>query len=601
MTLGKGWARAITIATAALFGAGGATTLTMAHSATSSPAAHAKKSATASSCKKRNKPAGVIKFSDWQFPDTLNQYQASASVDGEVYDTMLDYMTEYNNRAQLIPVLLAQLPTQKNGGISKNGKTITLHLRKGMHWSNGTEVTSRDVKFGWQVDMNPSTGPYCKGTCDVISRIDTPSKYIAVLHLKHIFATAIPVALPDVWPASWTGAWSNVQQAADKLAKDQSYNFEGSNYPTDGPYQVSQFSRNDRIVLTPMKYYSTLSCGAYVKNLIFAFYSSKDSMLAAADNDQTDITTNYTPADTPSLLAHKSAFKTYSLPSYNYEHLEMNVDQTYNGKANPLSNTNVRLAIALAIDKIGVTQSSLGLTAKQAAQVVGWTPWINTPQLTIPFADKAINGQWDPIQKKYVIPGRGKAVTDAKKLLASTPYKNGFTLDFTTTSGNPTRAQEEAVIAANLHQIGITVNPLFIPASTFFSDFAHNGTNHTGHFQITMFTSTLTPSFEDIKYRVQSQYIDREAAVKSSVNYNYSGIHDSILDRDLTKADQTYNKAQRTKLYDAVQVEMNRKAYWDILYFRPVIYTADSHVRNFLPGPASDEWNVYNWRAKGGS
>lgn len=591
MTLGKTWLRSVSTGAAVLLG------LSAAGLASASPthSTHVPKVATAK-CKTKNRATGIVKYSDWQFPDTLNPYQASASVDGEVYSATISTLTTYNQKSQLIPIMLTQIPSTKNGGVSKNGKNITLHLKPGMKWSNGQEITSRDVKFGWNVDMNPATGPYCKGTCDVISRIDTPSKYVAVLHLKNVFANAVPVALPDVWPTSWPGAWTNVQTAATKLAQDQSFNFEGTNYPTDGPYQVSAFARNDRVVLAPMKYYDTMTCGAYIKNLIFAFYSSKDSMIAAAINKQTDITSNYTPADLPTLLAHKSSFKTYNLPSFNYEHLELNTDQTYNGKPNPLSNLKVRQAIDLAIDKVGVTQSALGLTHKEALSIVGWTPWINTPSLTIAFADKAIKGQWDPIQKKYVAPGVGRALTDAKKLLSQTPYASGFTVDFTTTSGNPTRAQEESVIQANLARIGINVNPLFIPASTFFSDYAHNGTNHTGHFQITMFTSTLTPSFEDIKYRVQSQYIDREAAVKSAVNYNYSAIHDSLLDRDLTKADQTYSKAARTKLYDAVQVDMNQKAYWDILYFRPEQYTADKHVANFNPGPATDLWNMYAWK-----
>ncbi len=558
----------------------------------------AKKKGTPTKCAKRVKASGTVKYSDWQFPNTLNPYQASASVDAEVYDAMIRPLVAYNAKSHLYADLAAVVPTIKNKGIQNGGRTVVIHLRPGSRWSNGTEITSRDIKFGWNIDMNPVTGPLCKGTCDVIQRIDTPTKYEAVLHLKQVFSAAVPVALPDVWPHVWPGVWSTPAEAAQKLAQDQSFNFEGAKYPTDGPYQVAGFYQNDHVVLHPMKYYSVLSCGAAVQNLIFAFYASKPTMLAAAASDATDITTNYTPADLNQLHASHT-FKTYSIPSYNYEHLEFNVDPTFNGAPNPLHNTKVRQAVDLAIDKLGLIQSSLGINAKAANGIVAWTPWINTSSMVIPFADRAIKGQWDPIVKKYVIPGRGRAITDARKLLAQTPWKKGFSVVFTTTSGNPVRDQEESVTAAGLLKVGIKVVPTFVPASKFFADYPTGGTNHTGAFQITMFQSTLTPDFVDIKYRLQSQYIDREQKIKSAVNYNYSGIHDRIFNHDLTAASLTYNKKLRTRYYDAVQVELNHQAYWDPFYFVPFISTVDSRVKNYNPGATNFTWNMYQWRAAG--
>ncbi len=570
----------------------------LAASASAQHQAAAEKKSSAARCAKRVKPRGTVIYSDWEFPNTLNPYQASASVDGEVYDAMIRPLVTYNAKSHLYGDLAASVPTVKNGGVKDGGKTIIVHLRRGIRWSNGTEITSRDIKFGWNVDMNPLTGPVCKGTCDVIRSIGTPSKYVAVLHLRQIFSAAVPVALPDVWPHNWPGVWSSPAVAAQKLSQDQTFNFEGSQYPTDGPYQVSQFIQNDHVTLHPMKYYKVLSCGAAVKNLVFAFYASKPDMLYAAVNRATDITSNYTPADLSQLRASKS-FKTYSIPSYNYEHLEFNVDPTYNGAPNPLHDTKVRQAVDLAIDKLGLVQSSLAINAQTARGIVAWTPWINTPSMTIPFADTAIKGQWDPIVKRYVIPGRGRAIADARKLIGQTRWKKGFTVAFTTTSGNPVRDQEESVAAVGLLKIGVKVNPTFVPASKFFADYPSGGTNHTGAFQITLFQSTLTPDFLDIKYRLQSQYIDREQKVKSAINYNYSGIHDNIFNRDLAAAQHTYNKKLRTKYYNAVQVELNQKAYWDPLYFVPFISTVDSRVKNFDPGAADYTWNMYAWRASG--
>ena len=48
------------------------------------------------------------------------------------------------------------MPTIENGGISRDGLTITYHMRKGAKWSDGVPVTSKDVKWSWQAIMNPN-------------------------------------------------------------------------------------------------------------------------------------------------------------------------------------------------------------------------------------------------------------------------------------------------------------------------------------------------------------------------------------------------------------------------------------------------------------
>ena len=46
-----------------------------------------------------------------------------------------------------MPILATEVPTERNGGISKDGLTITYHLRSGVQWHDGVPFTSKDVKF----------------------------------------------------------------------------------------------------------------------------------------------------------------------------------------------------------------------------------------------------------------------------------------------------------------------------------------------------------------------------------------------------------------------------------------------------------------------
>jgi peptide/nickel transport system substrate-binding protein len=566
------------------------------------PKASAKTSAVASRCKTRNTATGTIKWSDWQFPDTFSTYTGgNLAVSALNTNLIFDGLTLYDSTVKLIPDVLTTIPTVKNRGIQNGGKTIVLHVKKGIQWSNGAAITSKDINFAFKINSDPLTGPACSGTCDAIARIDTPDKYTAILHMKRVYAPTVPYALPGIEPMKWAGAWNNnAHQAAQKLM-DASYNFENSSYPTDGPYQVYEFVKDDRIVYKPMKYYSILSCGPKVKTIIFAFYSDKNAMIAAAASRQTDLTQDYTVADLSQLNAHKSAYTVHSDPGFFVEHFEMNEDPTFQGKPNPLSHAKVRLAIALAFDKIGMIRNALGVSTAVAKSIVAWTPLVNTPTLRQPFADTKITGQWDPIAKKYRNDtGSPSAVADAKKLLAQTPYASGFTLRLFTTSGNPVRAAQLGVLASNLKKIGITASPNFVPASKFFGGWDQGGTLDHGDYQLADFAYTGLPDPDQLRANLESKYCDRRQTVHALVNQNESCIQSPSIDDDMKRAAGSLDSAVRQKYYNRMQVEINQKSYWIPLYSRPSISTVDNHLVNFKNNPTEIglTWNTWAWAYK---
>jgi peptide/nickel transport system substrate-binding protein len=571
-----------------------------AHTAASK--ANAKTSAVASRCKTRNKATGTIKFSDWQFPDTFSGYTGgNLAVSALNTNLIFDGLTSYNNKVKLIPDVLTTIPSVKNGGIQNGGKTIVLHVKKGIQWSNGAAITSKDINFAFKINSDPLTGPACAGSCDAIARIDTPDNYTAILHMKRVYAPAVPYALPGLWPVKWAGAWNNNPHVAAQKLMDASFNFESKAFPTNGPYQVSEFVKDDRVVFSPMKYYSILSCGTKVKTVIFAFYSDKNGMIAAAASKQTDLTQDYTVADLTQLNAHKSAYKVYSDPGFFFEHLELNEDPTFQGKPNPLANAKVRLAIALAFDKLGMIRSALGVSAAVAKQIIAWTPLVNTPKLHQPFADTKLLGQWDPIAKKYRNDtGSASAVADAKKLLAQTPYASGFTLQLFTTSGNPVRAAQLGVLAENLKKLGITASPNFVPASKFFGGWDQGGTLDHGDFQLADFAYIGLPDPDQLRANLLAKYCDRRQTVHALVNQNDSCIQSATMDTAMKKAAGSFDNAVRQKYYNQMQVEINQKAYWIPLYSRPSISTVDSHLVNFKNNPTQlgQTWNTWQWAFK---
>jgi peptide/nickel transport system substrate-binding protein len=573
------------------------------HSHVTAKKASAKTHVTAR-CKTRVKAKGLIKWSDWQFPDTFNIFTGgNLAISALNTNFIFDGLLLYNDKVKLQADMLARIPSLKNGDVTNGGRTITLHLKQGMQWSNGQAITSKDVKLSWQVSSDKLTGPACAGGCDAIGRIDTPNNYTDVLHMKRIYSAAIPYALEfALFPSKWPNAWTNNAHAAAVKLTDPAYNFENTSYPTSGPYQVSEFVKDDRVVFTPMKHYSILSCGGAIKQVIFAFYSDKNAMIAAAAQKATDMTQDYTAADITVLNSHKSAYKIYSNPGFFFEHFEMNEDATFQGKPNPLSNTKVRLAIALAFDKLGMIRSALSTSAAIAKSVIAWTPLVNSPGLHQPFADTKITGQWDPITKKYRSDtGSAGAVADAKKLLAQTSYAGGFTLQIATTSGNPVRAAQLGVLAQNLKKLNITAVPSFIPASKFFGGWDAGGTLDHGDFQLADFAFIGQPDPDQLKSNLVQKYCDRKQTVHSSTNGNYSCATNAIIDKGFNQGGGSFDPKVRQAGYSAVQLQINKNAIWIPLYSRPSISTVDSKLVNFKNNPTQfgQTWNAYAWASKG--
>lgn len=117
---------------------------------------------------------------------------ASSSYDQYVVNLCYESMLKYNADNELEPVLAKDLPE-----VSEDGLTLTYKLEKGHKFSDGTEVTAKDVKFTFTTLADPSyTGPngggmdnivgykeYNSGAAKELTGVETPDDYTVVFHL----------------------------------------------------------------------------------------------------------------------------------------------------------------------------------------------------------------------------------------------------------------------------------------------------------------------------------------------------------------------------------------------------------------------------------
>lgn len=122
---------------------------------------------------------------------SLNPLLSSNTEENRVAALAFDLLVEVDERGNAIPRLAERVPSQENGDISKDGLSITYHLRHGVKWHDGVPFTSKDVAFSWAALMNPKNNVISRRGYDLVERVDAPDDYTAIFRLKERFAPAV--------------------------------------------------------------------------------------------------------------------------------------------------------------------------------------------------------------------------------------------------------------------------------------------------------------------------------------------------------------------------------------------------------------------------
>ena len=130
--------------------------------------------------------------------------------------------------------------------------------------------------------------------------------------MKQKYASAIPNAVVGVLPHFWngygtnselasclnTGAASNYSgcDAVATKAESPSLNYESGNAVTAGPYNFASATTNQEVDFNKNGNFNSAmgATGNLPAHMKFLFYGSLPSMIAGANNKDTDVTTDYT-------------------------------------------------------------------------------------------------------------------------------------------------------------------------------------------------------------------------------------------------------------------------------------------------------------------
>ncbi|HCU93207.1 MAG TPA: ABC transporter substrate-binding protein [Actinobacteria bacterium] len=359
---------------------------------------------------------------------------------------------------QLVPRLATSL-----GSVSSDGLTWTFHIRPNVKFSDGTTVTSQDVKYAiertydrsvmangpnyFQVLLTDPTypGPYKDKTPGKLglTAIDTPDATTLVFHLQHPFADfPYVLAMPQTAPVP--------------PAKDTGSNYQ-LNIVSTGPYMFQSYQLNKQAVLVPNPDWSAAqdpNAKQLASKIVITLNMNAndiDNRLLAGDLNVDAAGTGVQTAARAKILSSPSLMKQADDPVNGFQFF------TYiNTKVPPLNNVNCRQAILYAYNKQSM-QTAYGGPVQGQIATTAMPPNIEGYQ------------SFDLYNAKSKPTGD---VAAAKAALAKCGQPNGFSTTMAYRSDRPREAQVAQSLQQSLAAVGIKLTLQGFPSGTYYTDFS---------------------------------------------------------------------------------------------------------------------------------
>jgi peptide/nickel transport system substrate-binding protein len=211
-----------------------------------------------------NEPSYLDPAHDYSWPTFNNLFD-------NIYEHLITYDRDDVNT--LVPILATEIPTTANGGISPDGRNYTFHIRQGVQFQCGGQLTAADVKYSFDrsMTMNLPDGPAWELLQVMNNRsIVVLDQYTVVFHLTRVFAPLLKLlsfggfgVLSKAYVIANNG-W-NPSVAGSNLSYDNGANATGwggrddpfmdSHMCGTGPYQFSAWQHGQSITIVSFNGY----------------------------------------------------------------------------------------------------------------------------------------------------------------------------------------------------------------------------------------------------------------------------------------------------------------------------------------------------------
>ena len=390
-------------------------------------------------------------------PETLDPAQNAAVDGGNTLITIEEplLIIDENNEVQ---------PGQAESyEVSDDGLTWTFHMRDGLKWSDGSDLTAADFEYSFKRLASPDTAaPYAEtvvgmidGYQDAIGNPDEDGNTTTdpdwdALNV-HASEDGKTLTVQLSYPCSYFDklasfvATSPVQQATVE-ANGDAWCTEPDTYVCNGPYMITEWTPSERIVLSKNPYYvgGWDSSKIVSDTITLLLLEDSSASYAAYNSGEAQLVKDVPTDEIPSLTRAEDGGDFYLDEIMGTYYISLNDQEE------PFTDVRVRKALSLAIDRDYVANTIMQGIYTPATALVG--PGIVDENGY--FMDNANGGE------PYISDDYEANLEEAKSLLAEAGYPDGEGFPTITYSAND--SGYHIPVAEYLQQawgeLGITMN-----------------------------------------------------------------------------------------------------------------------------------------------
>ena len=310
------------------------------------------------------KSGGTLTIALESDPDALDPTLARTFVGRMVFLDMCEKLYDLNAKLQIVPQLAASLPT-----LSADKKTVTIKIRKGVLFNDGTPLDAAAVKKSLDRDK---TLPRSARASELspVSSIDTSGDSTVILHMADRYS---PITAQLADRAGMIMSPKQLDALGDKFA---------TNPVCVGPFMFKDRSAGDHITLTKSPYYYGKK-NVHLDTIVWKIITDPAARAANLRSHDVDVAEGLASTDLPSIGKDKS-LQLFKSTSIGYQGITVNIGNSKGLGKLPYSNTgtaiaksaDLREAFELALDRKVINKVVFGGTTNpDCFPVAPGTPW----------------------------------------------------------------------------------------------------------------------------------------------------------------------------------------------------------------------------------
>lgn len=508
---------------------------------------------------------GEIVLSLPKEPPIINPWLAPGAMAATwmLIDGLNDPLATMDDRGRWRPVIATEIPTMANRGIrmEQGHMVVRFGMRPEARWSDGTPITCDDVRFTWQVVVDPHNQLSNRLGFDHVEQVDCPDPTHVVITMKGPYALFMsrimaqpPLPAHELRGKDFNVAWN------DRITV------------SSGPYLFDEWQRGVKLVLVrnPRWWRAGPERLPYIDRVVFRFV--KDANTSKMQLRMTEADAAWLAPDTNLIeeLRATPDVEFASVPGALVELLEMQTGRP------PLDDVDVRRAVAHAIDREMIAKVVLRGQVEPMQQVL------------VPFQPAYDD---DPYARYRPDGAKVASHMEAAGYRKVDEFweKGGkrIHLTYVVASGYPYRMRVSQLIQQQLRRQGIDMEIQLITSEVLYTQVAPKGNFDLGEWsELTGIEPAPEVLFGCIEVPRKPQW-----AGKNRMRYCTDG-----LDERMAHASSTIDVAARARLMHGIEDDIADAAPLVPLFRLPDTMAWGTHVHGIHPNAASlTTWDMDGW------